>query len=301
MCFYKEEKICIVEYEKSVSEKKAPFWLASHAKINLFLDVLEKMENGYHRISTMFSEISLHDTIKFSLTKYHDIKLLSDIDELKNRDNLIYKVAIFIQNKYSVRYGAKIELKKLIPIAAGLGGGSSNAATTIRGLNWIWCLNLSKGEMHDIAQRFGSDINFFLEGYQALGTGRGEIIQPLNIDLAIENILLVNPNIYILSSEAYELVEFSQPNPNLNDLLDSQDPKYCFNKLEAGILKKYPILSEIFSFLYAKGAKKVILSGSGSTIIGFFGDPRKCESAQDQMKKNGFWTYITLTRRRQNK
>jgi len=290
-----------VDIENKDNLRNISFWLVAYAKINLFLEVLKKDEDGYHLIDTLFSEISLHDSLKFSLTKYHDIKILSNVVDLRTKDNLVYKVAVFIQDKYSVRYGAKIELRKSIPIAAGLGGGSSDAATTIVGLNRIWDLNLSKDEMHAIARRFGSDINFFLEGYQAIGSGRGDMIEPLETDFDIRNILLVNPNFSIMSREAYELVEFSNPNPDLRDLLRTHDSDYCFNRLESGILRKYPILSDIFDHLYAIGAKKVMLSGSGPTIIGFFDGHKKCRSAQNLMKNKGFWSYITLTRRRQNK
>ena len=283
-------------------KKTFDFMFSSYAKVNLFLEVKNKREDGYHSICTLFSEIDLHDKMKFTLTKYHDIKLLSNIAELKNQDNLIYKVAVFIQGKYSVNNGAKIELEKNIPIAAGLGGGSSNCATTIMGLNKLWNLNLDRLQMHDIAAKFGSDINFFLEGFQAIGTQRGEQIEPVkDKNLHFENILLVNPGFAIMSSEAYENIDYEAPIQEMTKLLQSQDPVYCFNRLESGILKKYPILSEIFTILYTNGAKKVLLSGSGPTVIGFFQNPGACENAQILMKNKGFWSYITLTRRRQNK
>jgi len=285
--------------EDFITTKEPPFILPSYAKINLFLDVLEKMEDGYHKINTLFSEITLHDTIKFSLTRYPEIKLLTEHEGLRRQDNLVYQVAVFIQAKYSVLNGARIVLQKNIPIAAGLGGGSSNAATTIIGLNKLWRLQLSDDEQHQIARRFGSDIAFFLHGYQAIGTNRGEVIEPLtDSDFEIENILLVNPNFHILSSEAYELVKITQPKVNLKTLLHSKNPELCYNKLEEGILEKYPVLQEIRQALLDNGARKSILSGSGATMVGFFHDIDSCTQAQNNLSKYGFWTHITSTRRR---
>jgi len=285
--------------EDFITTKEPPFTLPSYAKINLFLDVLEKMEDGYHRINTLFSEITLHDTIKFQLTRYPEIKLLTEHISLRRQDNLVYQVAVFIQAKYSVPSGARIVLQKNIPIAAGLGGGSSNAATTIIGLDRLWKLGLSQDEQHQIARRFGSDIAFFLHGYQAIGTHRGEVIEPLtDTDFEIDNILLVNPNFHILSSEAYELVKISSPNSNLKPLLLSQNPELCYNKLEEGILNKYPILKQIQQLLIENGARKAILSGSGATMVGFFRDIDSCTQAQNKLAKYGFWTHITSTRRR---
>ena len=275
--------------------------LRAYAKINLFLDVLGKMDGGFHSIRTLFSEIELYDNLKFSLTRYHDIKLLSDIKNLAIKDNLIFKIAVFIQAKYSVRYGAKINLKKNIPIAAGLGGGSSDAAATIRGLNRLWELKMTKEDMYVIAQRFGSDISFFITGYQAIGTGRGEIIQPLQSYIEMNDILLVNPNFPISSHEAYDTVNITSPNLNLPKLLETKNYEYCYNKLEEGILKTYPILNEIYDMLIQNEAKKVMLSGSGPTIIGFFDNRNSCCKALRLFRKKGFWSYKTSIRRRQIK
>ena len=306
------------QYQKAEApeRRRTTLILESPAKINLYLDVLGKLQSGYHEIVTLFSEINLCDILKFSLTNYHDIKLLSTNDSLVNSQNLIYQTAIYIQAKYSVRYGAKITLEKNIPIAAGLGGGSSNAATTIRALDVLWDLNMSEKEKNDIAARFGSDINFFINGGQAIGTGRGEKIEtiPEKNFADIENILLVNPNFHISSNEAYKIVTpkvtpiseqksntTNHPDKNLKMLLEKKNIKLCFNRLEKGIEKKYPIIAETLEKLKNCGAKNAILSGSGPTMIGFFSDTETLEDAQKLMKEKGFWTFKTTTRRRQKK
>ncbi len=278
--------------------KRMDFCQNSFAKINLFLDILSRYTNGYHEIKTIFVEIDLCDEIKFFLTNKQEIRILSNIDSLNNNENLIYKIAIFIKDRYSVKKGVEIDLKKNIPISAGLGGGSSNAAVTIQALNVLWELNLSIEEKHEIASKFGSDINFFLIGGSALGVGRGDQIQPIE-DLFFENILLVNPGFGISSKEAYELVNITEPNMNWKALIQEKEIKYCFNKLEENIRIKYPIVSEMIEELKDYKAKKAIMSGSGSTVIGFFDDRENCKEAYNHFKKKGLWSYITSTRRRQ--
>ncbi len=280
------------------NRKRKAFGLDSYAKINLFLDIKAKLESGYHEISTLFTEIDLYDKIKFSLTNNADIKIMSNISSLNNQENLIYKIGIFIKDRYSVQCGANIELEKNIPIAAGLGGGSSNAAVTIKGLSKLWNLNLSNSEMHEIASKFGSDINFFLEGFTAIGEERGDKITQIN-DIMIDNILLVNPNFPISSKEAYDLVKINTLNSNLSKLINTQNPIFCFNKLEEGISEKYPTIRQTLKLLKDIGAKNAILSGSGATMIGFFDDPYSCIKARKLISKQNFWSYITSTRRRQ--
>ena len=155
---------------------------ASYAKINLILNVESLLDSGYNKIRTLFSEIDLNDKLKYSLTKSKEIEVWSNIEELCGEKNLIYSVATYLKNKYSVNSGVKIELEKKIPLAAGLGGGSSNAANAIKALNLLWSLNLSIPEMHEIAAKFGSDLNFFLEGGTACGFNRGEIIERIETD-----------------------------------------------------------------------------------------------------------------------
>ena len=306
---------------KTILEKK------SYGKINLYLEVHNRLESGFHNISTLFSEIGLYDILKFSVTKNGDLKLLSTIENLANQENLIYKVAIFIQNRYSVRCGALIELEKNIPIAAGLGGGSSNAATTIKGLSELWSLELKREEMHEIAAHFGSDINFFLDGFQAIGKNRGEIIEPLGEEVFFDNILLLNPGFEISSREAYDKLQItnhkSQITPTstlksqseigtrksgvaeqfpipypLEKLLETKNPEYCFNRLEEGICQKYPIIRETLELLEKHGAIKAILSGSGPTMIGFFDNPQTMKKTQKFFLEKKFWSYMTTTRRR---
>jgi len=268
----------------------------SHAKINLFLDILKKRDDGYHDIRTIFSEIELSDKISFTLTKKDNVSILTNKYFVSVKDNLIYKVALFIKNRYNVSSGALIELEKNIPIAAGLGGGS-NAAATIKALSQLWDLSLTLSEMHEIAANFGSDINFFLEGGCKLGLGRGEEIH----DLAwqeIDNIFLVNPGFPVSSGEAYKAAKIiGENNKTWQHLLASSDLRYCYNALQKGVCDLYPTIAEIIDYLENNGAIKTILSGSGATIIAFCPDDKTASKFADFYNEKNYWNYITKTKR----
>ncbi len=253
-----------------------------------------KLPNNFHEIRTVFSEIDLSDELSFVLTNDDNVKILSNYDSLNNQENLIYKVAIFIKEKYRVKCGANLSLNKQIPIAAGLGGGSSNAAATIKGLSELWDLNFSEQEMHAIAANFGSDINFFLTGGTAIGSNRGEVIKPTQA-IEIDNILLVNPGFGISSKEAYQSIVFGYMPKDFTDILRIPEPGYFFNRLEEGIRLNYPIIDEIIKEMENQNAQKAMLSGSGATVIGFFSDVDELKHSQITFQNRGYWTYKTKT------
>jgi 4-diphosphocytidyl-2-C-methyl-D-erythritol kinase len=230
------------------------------------------------------------------LTKNSAVRILVSTDFISIEENIIYKVAIFIKDKYKVEDGVDIKLEKNIPIAAGLGGGSSNAAFTISALSELWNLNLSDSEMHNIARNFGSDINFFLKGGCALGEGRGDKITPLE-HIDINNIFLVNPGFDISSKEAYHAVHISNENTQWQQLISTHDVSYCYNKLEEGICRKYPVIKFIMEHLKINGAKKAMLSGSGATIIGFCSDRKIADNFTKYYSKKKYWNCITKTKR----
>jgi len=279
--------------------KKTELCLKSPAKINLFLDVLREKSNGFHEIRTVFTELELCDLINFTLTEKDSIKILSNLDSLNNKENLVYKIAFFIKQKYNVQRGVEITLEKNIPISAGLGGGSSNAATTIKALSELWQLQLTPKQQHEIAAKFGSDINFFLQGGTCLGEDRGEQITPLS-NLEIENILLINPGFAISSKTAYELVELNGENRDWDFFKSTFNPETCFNKLEVGIRQKFAVIDRELNFLEENGANKAILSGSGATMIAFFPDRKTAEKLAQHYSKQNYWNYITKTKGVQN-
>lgn len=266
---------------------------ASYAKINLFLEVLGRLPNGYHQVNTVFCSIDLFDGIKYALTKSGTLKLWCSLPELNGSDNLICRVGNYLQERYQVPFGADIELDKQIPVAAGLGGGSSNAAITIAALNKLWQLELSEVEKHEIAARFGSDINFFLVGGTALGENRGDRISSMS-DILLKNILLVNPGIAIAAGKAYGATEL--PAPGETKQFDPQNPvATMFNRLEPAVRSLYPKVDSLLKGIASFGAKVSMLSGSGSTCFGIFDDERGMDECLSRYKAMGYYTHVTRT------
>jgi len=265
--------------------------LRANAKINSYLDVLARREDGYHEIRTVFHEIDLCDTLRFTLTDNNDIQIFANVKTLQNQDNLICRISRYIQESYNVQAGVSVELEKAIPVAAGLGGGSSNAAATICALNDLWELDLSKEEMHDIAARFGSDINFFLLGGCAAGYGRGERLEPLP-DRLIEHIVLVNPGFGVSSGEAYGAVEHRGATANWAAHLGSADAHLAYNALQAGVCSRYPVIAGLMEDLRVGGAQP-LLSGSGPTVIGFCQDDTTAATLAEEFRRRGLWSVVT--------
>ncbi len=279
---------------KMIQRKNQEIFSLSYAKINLILNVESLLNSGYNKIRTLFSEIDLHDNLKYSLTKSKEIEVWSNIEELCGESNLIYKVATYLKNIYSVNSGVKIELYKEIPLAAGLGGGSSNAANTIKMLNQLWTLKMSKSDMHNVAAKFGSDLNFFLEGGSACGSNRGEIIEKID-PIKIDHILLVKPQLGISSKEAYQMIKGRKINNNFDKFLETKNLKLIFNDLQTGIIKKYPEIGKIIEQIKDSGAEIAQMSGSGSTCYGIYTSAELLKQSYDYFTKQGYWTKITKT------
>lgn len=279
---------------KIIKSQNQEIYSVSYAKINLILNVESLLNSGYNKIRTLFSEIDLSDKLKYSLTKSKEIEVWSEMAELCGEKNLIHTVATYLKDKYSVDSGVRIELEKNIPLAAGLGGGSSNAANAIKSLNKLWSLNLTKVEMHDVAAKFGSDLNFFLEGGTACGSNRGEIIERIE-PIKIDKILLVKPTWGIASREAYNLINIRKVNKNFDKFLETKDLTLLFNDLQNGIINKYPEIGLILEQLQANGARVAQMSGSGSTCYGIYTSTELLQQSYDYFTMQGYWTKITKT------
>jgi len=266
---------------------------ASYAKINLSLEVLGRLPDNYHQVETLLVSIDLHDIIKYTLTKSPGVKLWSDLSELATRDNLIYRVAERLRQDFHPVSGIRIELFKRIPVAAGLGGGSSNAAITLIALNQLWDLQLSPVELDGIAASFGSDINFFLAGGCCLGEDRGQRITRLD-DILLDNILLVNPGLRISSGEAYQLVDHSPADARFSYRQALTDGEF-FNRLEPGIRARYPSIDMIIRQMTKAGARTALMSGSGSTCFGIFDDINALNACRAEFDAADYWTQATRT------
>ncbi|HIN19255.1 MAG TPA: 4-(cytidine 5'-diphospho)-2-C-methyl-D-erythritol kinase [Candidatus Marinimicrobia bacterium] len=255
----------------------------SSAKINLGLQVLNKREDGYHNLQSYFVEIDLQDELGFSLSATFQLSV--EGAEVPDDDsNLISKAYKIIRAKTeTVDTEYTIHLKKRIPIGGGLGGGSSNAAATLKALNQLWKLNLSPQELEKMGAELGADVPFFIKGGVQLIEGIGDMLTP--IDLApLEGIsfLLVVPPIHISTPWAYGALNKSlQPDkshPKFPPLSKPMKWELFDNDFERVIRKTYPEIGKIKENLQNAGALYAGLSGSGSTVFGVFDNQQKAEA-----------------------
>lgn len=242
----------------------------AYAKINLGLRILRKRPDGYHDIETIFHQIDSYDTIELTRTA-GDIALQSNSATLPTDSaNLCVKAAQLLQDISHVKEGVRISLTKNIPVAAGLGGGSSDAAATLKGLVKLWGLALRNHELKKIALNLGSDVPFFLEGGTAFATGRGDNLEHFPFELPYW-ILVATPPVQVSTSWAYSQVH-SFGTGGLRPVLG--DPKLPLelltNDLEAVVLKAYPEVSNLKKVMYDLGAEFTLMSGSGSSVFGLF-------------------------------
>jgi len=270
-----------------------PLERVSPCKVNLILNILGRRPDGYHDLETVFLHVPLHDTLSFDKAP-QGIRLTCNRTDLPvDASNLVHRAATQFLAVAGIASGVSIHLAKNIPLAAGLGGGSSNAAHTLLGLNDLFGQPLTIEALHRIAATLGSDVNFFLQGQPALATGRGEQIEPLSPFgvLSGMGMLLYHPGFGISTPWAYrELGRFPSAlhgTPGRARVLAQQlsggdlhgGMASLYNSLEAPALDKYPVLSLYQEFLRARGAVGTLMSGSGSTTFALFPDASVARAA----------------------
>ena len=251
----------------------------SNAKVNIGLKVLKKKDDGYHDIVTIFQEIDLYDII--TLTKNsHGCNFNSNVDWLQNDENNLCVLAYKIMDKNYGIGGLNIDLNKKIPPGSGLGGGSSNAASIMKGVCDLYGLSVTQNELEHIAVDIGADVPFFINGSTQLGEGIGQRLTPLKKKICGKYLIII-PDILIETSWAYSQfkngLDTSGSSINFADLLNKKT--VSFNKLkliendfESIVIPAYPEIGKIKEKLCALGAQYASLSGSGSTVFGIFND-----------------------------
>ena len=255
--------------------------LKSPCKVNLLLNILGKRPDGFHELETIMQPVSFYDELHFELVGQSLQLICSEKNLPADSRNLVHRAASVFLAAARINEGVKIHLEKRIPLAAGLGGGSGNAATTLRGLNLMFGSPFGQEKLSEIAASLGSDINFFLQDQPGLATGRGENVVSLPDFAALKGraFFLFHPGFGISTPWAYQnLARFPEAlngRPGraqvLARLLESRDLKAAasgfYNSLEAPALDKYPILKSYQEFLTESGAYVSLMSGSGSTTF----------------------------------
>lgn len=252
----------------------------ANAKINLGLQVLNKRIDGFHNINSIFAPISLYDEITIKESDYFNLQ--SNVDfGISDDENLVIKAAKKFNQVIGENISYEITLIKNIPMQAGLGGGSSDGATVLKMLNEMHNYPLNNEELSKIALELGSDVPFFIYNRIALATGRGEVLEFLDIELNW-NVLVVFPNLNISTREAYSQLQRTGTLINEIDLkkgLFERDFSIFINDFEEYAIKKFSIIKKIKDELLKNGAFFASLSGSGSAIFGLFDDEQKMQEA----------------------
>lgn len=253
----------------------------SYAKVNLALDVLYKRDDGYHEINSIMQQISLKDTIVFSDRRYGIIIESQEKELPLDSSNLAYRAWEKMKNITGINRGIHIKIEKNIPIAAGLAGGSSNGATTLKAINQLWDLKLTQEELMSIGKTLGADVPFCILGGTARAQGIGELLTPLK-PFKDKYILLANPGIGISTAYAYSKINLDSNRYDINGLIQCMEKedlpsvaKMMKNRMEEAILKEYPIIVEIKRTMVKLGALEALMSGSGPTVFGLFDDRDK--------------------------
>ena len=281
--------------------------LTSYAKLNLYLKILGRRSDNYHSIFTLFEKVSLSDQIRLKLLPNRGIRIAlfdSSLPLTLGRSNLAYRAADLLQRKFLVSDGVEISINKQIPISAGLGGGSSNAATVLTGLNRLWRLNLKSDCLASLARRIGSDVPFFLHNSSfAIATSRGDQIKTLRLPVKLWHIIVV-PRVKVLSSLIYKKWDHTRKKDKgltnqqsiikiLTSALLKKDmlllSKLLFNSLEEVSAAMYPAVRKLKSVLSGFGLEAISMSGSGPAVFGLVSSRKEAYAIVGQLRKLGNW------------
>ncbi|MFO7445253.1 MAG: 4-(cytidine 5'-diphospho)-2-C-methyl-D-erythritol kinase [Ignavibacteriaceae bacterium] len=271
------------------------YTIKAPAKINIGLNIISKRPDGYHNIETIFYPVSLYDTLSFLPSDKLTFSTTSE-KLAKEPDNLILKAVKLLEQYTGEKFLLDIKHKKNIPIGAGLGGGSSDAAATLLAVNEIYKLRIPVEELGILAGKLGSDAPFFLRNKPSFASSRGEVLREIDFNIPYP-ILLVNPGIHISTKWAYENIT---PKPisksllsHINNKIEVKDYKYLFyNDFEDVIFRKFEELKEIKKTMYSMDALFSLMTGSGSTIFGIYPDMDKIKKAEGHFNKLNYFTFI---------
>lgn len=275
--------------------------LKSRAKINLSIDVLGKRQDGYHLVEMIMQTIDLYDLIEINEKDNDQITIKSTSDEIPlDCNNLVYKAANLIKKTFNINKGVEIHIKKNIPVAAGMAGGSSNAAAVLVGLNKLWNLNLSNQQLEKIGLKLGADVPFCINGGAVLASGIGEELTPIKGLTKDVCILVCKPDLFVSTKEVYECIDSKDidKRPNNKFLIEClkneetrQLAENMFNVLEGVTMDKHPVIQQIKDIMTNNRALGAMMSGSGPTVFGLYEnreDAVKCKAILEKQFKQTF-------------
>lgn len=280
-----------------------PYELKAYAKINLGLDVTGRLPNGYHLVKMIMQTVGICDVLYFEKTP-EGILITTDSGELPtDGNNLIYKAAKLMQDTYQISGGIHIHLEKHIPIAAGMAGGSTDAAATMKGMNELFSLNIPLEELRNLSVSIGADVPYCIMGGTALAEGIGEKLTPITPPPSC-SLLVAKPDINVSTKYVYEHLD-AAPIPHHPDIdgmrqaLETGDLQGIIdrleNVLEAVTIPAHPIIETIKSRMLSLGAAGSLMSGSGPTVFGIFTEKKVAEEAYRKLTEEQLASQIFLT------
>lgn len=278
--------------------------LRAFAKINLGLDVIRRREDGYHEVRMIMQTIQMYDQLEMEKKNIPGIDLTTNLSYIPvNENNLVYKAAKLLMDQYHIREGVSIDLNKFIPVAAGMAGGSSDAAATLVGMNKLFHLGLSKEELMKIGVKIGADVPYCIMRGTALSEGIGEKLTPLS-PMPSCYILIGKSGISVSTKFVYTNLKLNEhtKHPDIDGMLQAlkqQDLRGITdrmeNVLESVTIPAYPVIEEIKNHMKEHGALNALMSGSGPTVFGIFDDKKKAEFACEKLKESGLTRQTFLT------
>ena len=266
--------------------------IEGNAKINLTLDILGKRPDGYHEVAMVMQSIGLHDTIEMEKSAA-GIALTINVPWLRaDEKNLAWRAAALMQQEYGLSGGVNMRLTKRIPVAAGLAGGSADAAAVLRGMNRLYELGLSDAKLCELGARLGSDIPFCLLGGTMLSTGRGEVLTRLS-NLPETWVVLAKPRISVSTAWAYQNYDVQGAEQHPDNARIQQEiargdrkavAKLLCNVLESVTIKRYDVISRYKTMMLEQGAMASMMSGSGPTVFGLVGSRVQANKIADHLR-----------------
>lgn len=268
----------------------------SPAKINIGLNIINKRSDGFHNLETIFYPLNLFDEIRFTKSEKFSFKS-NDINLDQEKSNLIINAKELLEIEFDIHFPVEIYLEKNIPIGAGLGGGSSNAASTLLVLKKLFDLQIELDKLGPIALKLGSDVPYFLNPVPSYAESRGEEIIPINFRLD-KYLLIVNPGIHIATKWAFGLITPNQPKVSLKSLIGKSEIEFedliriASNDFENVVFNYFPKIKEIKEKMLDFGAVFSLMTGTGSTVWGMFDDEAAAYQTELYYKNKNYFTYL---------
>ena len=255
-------------------------WWPSPAKLNLFLHILGRYDNGYHKLQSLFQMLDYGDKLAFDINHTGTIAMSTPLKGVKDEDNLIIRAAKLLAAQTKTKLGAHISLEKCLPMGGGIGGGSSNAATTLVALNALWGTRLSVHQLADIGLQLGADVPIFVRGETAFAEGVGEQITPA--PQPEQWFLVANPNVHISTGEIFTAQELTRNTPSM----DWADYKFeeTRNDCQQLVVNRYPEVAKLLQWLVHYAPSR--MTGTGACVFATFSDYTLAEQVRAQMPES---------------